>query len=94
MLTAFEKELFDAKIGKIIYGLYLNGVEDINIDIIFKHLESDEYHSIDDELKSLAPSIMDKWICYFEERRKNYIQKSNAVNWLNDSSYDVWPKDS
>lgn len=87
-LSAFDIDLLDSTVARIILSFYENNNGEFKIGDVERRLWEGDFPLTNDS-RLVLPIIVDKWVCHFERKKKEYVPKSNNVNWLNDITYDL-----
>ena len=87
-LSAFDIYLLDSTVANHVLWFYENNNGEFKVGDVERRLWESNY-PMTDETRVVLPIIVDKWVCHLERKKKEYVQKSNNVNWLNDATYDL-----
>lgn len=90
MLSAYDRELLHSNVGQIVYGIYVNNNGEVNIEDVERRIRDVGLLTLTEEMRLVLPTLLHEWVEHFERKREEYICKSKTINWLNDSSYDLW----
>lgn len=90
MLSAYDRELLHSNVGQAVHWLYVNNNGEINIENVERRIRDMGFLTLTEEMRLVLPTLLHEWVEHFERKREEYICKSKTINWLNDSSYDLW----